>query len=480
MRTSLTRRRFLQLLGTASAGIVIPGCGSSDGHKQSDALGPVIVVGAGISGLTVANAMATAGVEVVVLEARDRIGGRTWTADIGGVRVDLGGAWIHGPDGNPIACFAAANDIGWRLAETVDATLSGYDPHAGFISGPELLRFLEVQLQFEDAIDELVSSLGPNASLNSGTTLFLDQKGFTGDDRRYADFAIRQGIGELFYGGPADITSLAALFDDLELGGGNHFPNGGYIEVVNALATGLDVRLNEAVASIRYDSRGVVVSTGTQMLRGSHVVVTVPLGVLKAQRIEFDPPLPAEKRGAIERLDMGNLEKVVLRFDRAFWHDARRRNFIYLSDTYGEFPFFFDYTPFAGTPTLVGLYSGGFARQAAARSDDDMRARVTAILGEVFAIEPPAPTHFMRTRWTADSLSYGSYSYVPVGGNLDDMNLLAAPIGDRLLFAGEATVPEYYGTVHAAFISGVREAKRLLQSNTVELSSGPAPEVGCT
>jgi phytoene dehydrogenase-like protein len=341
VRPSLSRRRFLGLLGTASAGLLMPACGSSNGGRN-DGLGRVIVIGAGMAGLTAANALAIAGVEVVVLEARDRIGGRLLTADVGGVRVDLGGAWIHGPDGNPVACFAAANGIGWKAAETVDATLSAYDPRRGFLFGPDLLRFLEVQVAFEDGIDGLVETLGPNASLADGAALFLDRNGFTGDDRRYADFAIRQGLGELFYAGPAPLTSLVALFDDLELSGGNHFPDGGYGAIVEAMSSGVDVRFNELVSRISHGGNGVAVTTAAGTIRGSHAIVTVPLGVLKAGRIRFDPPLPASKAGAVARLDMGNLEKVVIRFEHPFWRDARRRNFVYLSETYGEFPFFFD------------------------------------------------------------------------------------------------------------------------------------------
>lgn len=480
MRTRLSRRRFLQLLGAASAGVVVPGCGdSSNGHRQSGSLDRVIVIGAGMAGLTVANALTTAGVETIVLEARDRLGGRTWTADIGGMHADLGGSWIHGPDGNPVACFAAANGIGWTQAESIDATLSAFDPHNGFLSGQNLLRFLEVQTAFESELESLGEMLGPRASLSDGVALFLDQMGFMGDDRRYADFALRQGLGELFLAGPAALTSLNALFDNMVFSGGNHFPNGGYIGIVNALATGVDVRLGQRVARIEHDRRGVAVTTQDGELRGSHVVVTVPLGVLKAGLIEFEPELPPAKANAIAGLDMGNLEKVVFRFERSFWREARRRNFVYLSDTYGEFPFFFDYTTYGGTPALVGFYSGTFARAQATRSDEEVRDRVMAIFTEIYGSGIGAPTHFARTHWTTDPLAGGSYSYVPVGGSLSDMDILGEPAGERLLFAGEATVPAYYGTVHAAFISGVREAKRLLQTESVQLSSGPAPEVGC-
>ena len=473
----ISRRDLLRLLGIASAATLLPACGDAPGAAASD---PVLVVGAGFSGLTVANALVAAGRSVVVLEGRERIGGRTWTVDFEGAPVDLGGAWIHGPVGNPVACFARQIGVGWKPAEFIDATIAAFDPHAGFVAFDDLVNFVAVtQAGFEAAIGELRAALGPNANLNDGTMLYLDQLGLTGAPRRYADFAIRQGIVELFYGGPAELTSLAAIFEDEEFQGGNQFPDGGYRSLVDVLANGLPIRLGETVQTIAYDERGVRVTTDQGSYRGSHAVVTVPVGVLKAGHIEFTPALPEVKRTAIARLDMGNFEKVILRFARAFWLDAGHNTTAYLSDTYGEFPIYFDLTRFLGAPTLLCFCGGSFARHAASLDDAQVGARVLAILREMYGGAVPEPTKLVRTRWYTDPFALGSYSYLPVGASGADMVELGTPVGERLLFAGEATVPAYYGTVAAAMISGLREAQRLLGRADFALTTGPAPMLGC-
>lgn len=169
-----------------------------------------------------------------------------------------------------------------------------------------------------------------------------------------------------------------------------------------------------------------------------------------------------------------------MRFDRAFWLDARRRNFIYLSDRYGELPVYFNLLPFTHTPTLLCFYGGSYARAAAQLSDEQIVARAVAILTEIFGAVVTPPLSYLRTRWYTDPFARGSYSYVPVGASLADVDQLAQPVGERLLFAGEATVREYYGTVAAAMISGLREAKRLLGRGQIDLITGPAPEIGCS
>lgn len=469
----LSRRALLRLFGAASAASVLPACGDRDA-RTAGASDTVLVIGAGFAGLTVANALVAAGRPVQVIEARERIGGRTWTADFGGAPVDLGAAWIHGTEGNPVACFARQVGVGWRQSEVIDGTIAAFDPHAGFLTLEQIVRDLAgPQAGFEAGVDELRATLGPGASLSEATALFLDGAGLTGAARRYADFAIRQGIVELFYGGPADLTSLDAIFTDGEIPGGNHFPDGGYARLVDALARDVPVTLGETVAEIAHDADGVVVRTDRDVHRGSHAVVTVPLGVLKAAHIRFAPELPAAKRDAIARLDMGNFEKVVLRFPRPFWLDPVRNTTLYLSDTYGEFPVYFDLSRFTGAPDLLCFCGGVFARGMAALGDEAVFARVQAILSETFGASVPSPELATRTRWYTDPLALGSYSYIPVGATRADMDALGAPASERLLFAGEATVPESYGTVTAAMASGLREARRLLARADVALGSGP-------
>jgi monoamine oxidase len=191
--------------------------------------------------------------------------------------------------------------------------------------------------------------------------------------------------------------------------------------------------------------------------------VTVPLGVLKAGGIAFDPPLPAPKQAAIERLDMGNLEKVVLRFDEPFWLErGAAPTFLYIAETPGEFPGFTDWTDAAGAPTLVCLYGGRSAREVLDKwPDDEIAARAMQALREIFGADVPDPVATHVTRWRDDPWTLGSYSYLPVGASADDLRELGEPVEERLLFAGEATEPLLYATVHGALVSGLREARRI-------------------
>jgi monoamine oxidase len=463
MSSSLSRRHLLRLLGLGAVASTLPSCSDAGRDLPGSGADPVLVIGAGFAGLAAADALRAAGRDVVVIEARERIGGRTWTVDFGGTPIDVGGAWMHGIDGNPVADLARRSGIGWRPAEVIDGTITGFDAQAGAVSLTDLVTYVAgPQADFEEAIGELRAALGPGASLAQAIDLFLDRSDLTGAHRRWADFGIRQAIVELFYGGPADLTSLDAIFLDSEFAGGNQFPDGGYASLVHALAQGLDIRTGEVVETVRWDERGVAVETSRATHRGSHAIVTVPLGVLKADTIRFDPVLPARKLDAIARLDMGNFEKVVLRFPRAFWLEPEHHTTVYFSETYGEFPIHFDLSRFTGQPDLLCFCGGRFARSIVERSDDDVIGRVLAILREVHGGAVPDPERALRTRWLADPFARGSYSYIPVGATPADMDALGEPAGPRLLFAGEATVRAYYGTVAAAMISGLREAERLL------------------
>jgi polyamine oxidase len=175
--------------------------------------------------------------------------------------------------------------------------------------------------------------------------------------------------------------------------------------------------------------------------------------VLKAGTIAFDPPLPEKKQQAIDRLGFGLLDKVVLKFDQPFWPD---NDVIGLVGGGEPVSMLINGETFADAPLLVGLRGGRDAREREALSDEEAVAQV------VTALNAPNPTGALVTRWAADPYARGSYSFVAVGSSPDDMKALAEPVNDRLAFAGEATVPEFFGTVHGAYQSGVREAERIL------------------
>lgn len=440
--------------------LALLGCTSDDkgdpgGGPDPDAR--VLVVGAGMAGLTVARVLHDAGVEVTVLEAKDRLGGRTWTTEVGAATVDLGAAWMHGVEGNPVADFADAHGLAWTADRTRWSTL--YDAGSGATLGdPGWALMDEAYTGFEAALPGLKSALG-DTTVAEARTRWLDDQGWSGRDRRLASHAIDQWMVELTYGSPVDQTGFAWFWDEPELAGGDQFPVGGYVGVVDALADGLDVRLERPVTAVRHGDDGVELDAGGETFTGTHVVVTVPVGVLRAGRIAFDPPLSAARQDALERLDMGNLEKVVLTWDQAWWSGSLE----YVdADGAGVFPEFYDLSEGAGAPVLVGLYGGRFAREVqGAWTDEDIVAGALAVLEEAYGRSIPAPAATAVTRWTEDPYTGGSYVYLPPGASPEDITLLGTPEGERLLFAGEATDPRFYGNVHAAVMSGLREAHRL-------------------
>lgn len=417
----------------------------------------VYVVGAGMAGLSAAAALEAAGVNVTVLEAKDRLGGRTWTASVGEASVDLGGAWLHGVKGNPVADFADANGLSYTPDETRWSTL--YDAGAGRALGDAGWDTLDqATVDFEAALPRLKSDLG-DTDVAEALEGWLDEEGYTGQERRLASHAVAQWMVELEYAGPVDQTGLEPFWEESELRGGDHFPVGGYGAYVEAMADGLDILLEHPVTAIRWGDDGVSLDAGGEVFEGSHALVTVPVGVLRAGRIDFSPALSAARRDALDRLDMGNLEKVVLTWDEAWWSGSLE----YVdADGAGAFPEFYDLSELAGAPVLVGLYGGRFARAVQADwTDAQIVQGALDVLAEATGETVPTPAATEVTHWSTDPTIGGSYVYLPPGASVDDLALLGEPEGERLLFAGEATDPDYYGNVHAAVMSGIREAHRL-------------------
>jgi polyamine oxidase len=417
----------------------------------------VIVVGAGTAGLTAARVLADNDVEVVVLEARERIGGRTWTADVGAGRVDLGGAWLHGVEENPVADFMAGAGLDVLPDDIAWTTL--YDAAAGLALGDDAWTLMDDAVDgFEVALPDLQDTLG-DTTLDKARDAWLDDEGLAGADRRLASHALTQWTVELAYASPVDQTGLAYFWEGEEIDGGDHFPVGGYGGFVDALAEGLDVRLSHPVTEIWQGEDGVEVTAAGEVFEGAHVIVTVPVGVLRAGTIAFDPPLSDARQEALARLDMGNLEKVAMAWDTAWWEGS-----LEYVDPQGEgvFPEFFDLQGLAGAPVLVGLYGGRFARSVQGEwTDEQIVQGALDVLAEATGRTIPPPADTAVTHWSTDPFALGSYVFLPPGASPDDLDLLAEPEGDRVRFAGEATVSSMYGNVHAAMISGLREAAAL-------------------
>ncbi len=459
----ITRRRWLTGSAALAATALLPQCANrpnpQDRPNPPGGSGPalrIVVVGAGIAGLGAARRLVDAGASVVVLEARDRIGGRIWTDRSLGSASDLGASWIHGIRGNPVAALAtdlvtvpvdyesmARYDADGRpLTDAQDAAVDrGFDA---------VLEAVERDRDTRDGDTPLASSTGParDAIARDATS------------RRLLDAEINTAIEHEY---AASVESLSLLhYDDGEdeSGGDVIFP-GGYDAILPTLAAGLDLRLSHPVTRIEHGPGGCTVVTAAGTFACDRVLVTLPLGVLKAGVVQFAPALPDRKATAIDRLGFDVLDKLYLRFDRVFWDDDQ---LIGRADAItGRWAEFLNLHALTAAPVLVGFNAATYARALQARSDAEVVDDALAALRSVFGAAVRAPTGMARTRWGADEFARGSYSHLAVGSTLADRDALAAPVGERLFFAGEATSRNHAATTHGALTSGRAAAGAMLR-----------------
>ncbi|XP_075709312.1 lysine-specific histone demethylase 1A isoform X7 [Rhinoderma darwinii] len=270
--------------------------------------------------------------------------------------------------------------------------------------------------------------------------------------------------------------------DDFEFTGSHLTVRNGYSCVPVALAEGLDIKLNTAVRQVRYTASGCEViavntrsTSQTFIYKCDAVLCTLPLGVLKQQppAVQFVPPLPEWKTSAVQRMGFGNLNKVVLCFDRVFW-DPTVNLFGHVGSTTASRGELFLFWNLYRAPILLALVAGEAAGIMENISDDVIVGRCLAILKGIFGSSAvPQPKETVVSRWRADPWARGSYSYVAAGSSGNDYDLMAQPITPgpaipgapqpipRLFFAGEHTIRNYPATVHGALLSGLREAGRI-------------------
>jgi monoamine oxidase len=203
----------------------------------------------------------------------------------------------------------------------------------------------------------------------------------------------------------------------------------------------------------------VTLETNKGKLQGDLALVTLPLGVLKAGSVTFTPALPRRKMKAIERLGMEVANKVVLRFPRVFWPKAEFLG--YTSDTLGQFVEWTNLARHTGAAILSIWTNGDYARHLEKQKDAEIEAEAMKVIVKIFGRAAQTPVGRLVTRWGSDPEAGGSYSNLPVGSLRADFDALAEPVGERLFFAGEATHRQRHASVHGAYLSGLREARRI-------------------
>lgn len=416
----------------------------------------VIVIGAGMAGLAAARQLADWDYDVIVLEARDRIGGRTWTDHSLGLPLDLGASWIHGVNKNPLTDLA--NQLNAPRVATDYESITRYKSDGSEVSGQEDADIDALFEQFYEQVAEWQEETDNDASLQDALDMFLSNKRFSREGMLNLLYAINTEL-EHEYGGDISDLSLWEFDQEGEFKGEDViFPNG-YGQLVQSVADGLDIRLSHIVRRVEYSAEGARVGTNYGTFEAKAVLVTVPLGVLKQNIIAFEPPLPKWKMDSISRLNMGVLNKCYLKFPSVFWDDESHL-LGYISEEKGQWCEWLNLAPLLDQPILLGFNAGQFGYEIESWSDAQIVDSAMQTLRRIYGQNIPQPNGVIITRWGSDPYTFGSYSHIPPFASGGDYDTLAKPV-DNLFFAGEATHRKYPSTVHGAYLSGQRAAEEI-------------------
>lgn len=410
----------------------------------------VIVVGAGISGIIAAKKLKEKGFNVILLESQEKLGGRLRTNRSLGVGFDEGASWIHGIEGNPITTLA--EQAGMQTFETLDESRKSYD-----IGG--VLRSTTTYDNAEEELYDILDTMKDSGNANQSFQTVFEQKYPAKANDRLWKFLLSTYV--TFDCGDLDKLSSTLYNEGEEFAGIEKIATNGYDTIANFLAKGLDIKLNQSVTKIDYTNSKIKVTHNTSISEADYVIVTVPLGVLKANKIEFVPALPVTKQNAIQKVGMNCVNKFLLTWETAFWDDVQYIS--YTPETRDKFNYFVNVKKFH--PTVNALMTFAYAdygRKTETMTDAQIIDEIMTHLKDIYGKDIPNPTNLLRTKWQTNENSYGAYSYTAVGTEMQHFDDLAEEVNDKVFFAGEHTEADYYSTVHGAYLSGIREANKII------------------
>jgi monoamine oxidase len=456
METNISRKKFLKNSISAVIAASIPTWLSACNDTiqivddEMKAKSPIVIIGGGMSGLAAAKRLVERGFSnITILEARDRIGGRIFTDRSLGFPVDMGASWIHGSNGdNPITPIAKAanattfvtddeslvvyNEDGKQIAESI---MDGY-----FTQYNNLLKKIKSKSNSSKSIKNIIQDI---------------------DNQLLRDLKMQYQLSSYMeFDAGGDISELSSVdWDSDENFSGNDvlFPNG-YDELLNYLAKGISIEKNTIVQNIDYQGNDIILKTNQGNKKAKYVVCTLPLGVLQSGKITFTPALPTSITAAIQNLKVGNVNKVAFLFDTCFW-DKNVQYIGYTSKEKGAYSYIMNITKFLpNTNMLMTFGFGNYGKTIDNQSVMQVTNDFMAVLKKIYGNSIPNPTKVLISNWGGEEFSKGSYSFANVGSSASDFSAFATPVDTKLFFAGEHSSLEYRGTVHGAYLSGVRAA----------------------
>ncbi len=418
---------------------------ASGGLSQALPTAPdAVIIGAGAAGLAAARVLMAAGKTVVVVEARNRIGGRAYTESRSlGQPFDHGCQWLQGPSDLPHIALAQAN--GMRLEKFSGANEQVYR-NGTRAATAQARQYWSTFGKIEAAADSASGDVSVGSLVDKTWPWFETAAAWFGP----LDFGV-----DLDHLSAADYNAYA----DYEV---DYLVRDGLGELAARYGADIPVSLSTKVHAIDWSGGGVRIETSSGTITATACILTVPVGVLAARHIRFVPELPEEKLSAIEHLPMGLLEKIGLRFDgeRFGLADSALTTVLKSGSDAREQCQFLSFP--TGHDYVVGFVGGSFGWEIAKQGE--AAAIDFAVEEFVRAVGSDARKHLTSsvfTGWAEDPNCEGAYSALLPGG-AGSREVLAEPLADRLYFAGEATSPDLPALFAGAHLSGVQAAAQVL------------------